>query len=263
MTRTSSRNDLPELARLWRDALAAVGFYTRLPVWRIASSGEGTKFADLQWAAPLAGIAIGLVLGLANAVFDWANLPDLARGLVVVASGLLLTGALHEDGLADVADGFGGGRDREAKLAIMKDSRLGTYGAAALIVSLGLRAAFLAALTDPMTATLVLVAAHAASRAPMALMLRHLPNARLHGLAHSFGTPSRMTVIAALAIGCASLLPVGLTGFTLALLILALVYGTIAALASRQVGGQTGDVCGALQQCSEVAVLGVCASLLS
>ncbi len=196
-------------------------------------------------------------------MLDALDLPELARGLIVVAAGLLLTGALHEDGLADLADGFGGGADRQQKLAIMKDSRLGSYGALALIVSVLLRTSFITALTEPAEAAVVLIAAHAASRALMPALLHHLPNARGDGVAFAVGRPASQIVTTSLAIGLLALLPLGPLMLLFSLAALAVIYGAIAMLARRQIGGQTGDVCGTLQQTAEMAILAVCATILT
>ncbi|MCP1199796.1 adenosylcobinamide-GDP ribazoletransferase [Notoacmeibacter sp. MSK16QG-6] len=252
-----------QLERSTDEALAAIGFYTRIPSWRLVSPDRATEFSNTQWAAPLAGIVIGLLLGMCNALFDAIDIADLPRGVLVIVAGLLLTGALHEDGLADVADGFGGGPDRERKLAIMKDSRLGAYGVLAMIASFLLRATLIAALTDPTVAALSLVAAHGAARALMPAMLHRLPNARGEGVACQIGHPSKAAVITALSIGFLALLPLGLIPLIVALIALAFVYGGMTALARWQIGGQTGDVCGTLEQIGEIAVLVLCATLLT
>ncbi len=250
------------LERLTNDALVALGFYTRLPSWRLVPPDRATDFSNVQWAAPLAGVVIGLLLGALNGAVDAMDVPDLLRGILVVACGILLTGALHEDGLADVADGFGGGADRQRKLAIMKDSLLGSYGTLALIVSFMLRVTAIAALTDPVLAALALVAAHGAARALMPVMLRHLPNARGEGVAHRIGRPSQGAVLAAVCIGVTALLPLGFPAVPLGLVVLAIAYIAVASLAHRQIGGQTGDVCGTLQQTGEATILTLCATLL-
>ena len=113
------------------------------------------------------------------------------------AVGLASTGAFHEDGLADTVDGFGGGRDREHKLAIMRDSRHGTFGILALVLSVGLRAAALAAIGDPIHAGLALVAAHAASRGALPPLMRLLAPARPDGLGAAAGRPTRAVALAA------------------------------------------------------------------
>lgn len=250
------------LERLTDDALVAIGFYTRLSSWRLVPPDRATDFSNVQWAAPLAGIVIGLLLGLANAALNGIGVPDLARGVLVVACGVLLTGALHEDGLADVADGFGGGANRERKLAIMKDSLLGSYGTLALVASFLLRATAIATLTDPVFAALALVAAHGAARALMPVMLRHLPNARGEGVAHQIGRPSKSAVAIAVFIGLVALLPLGIPTLPFAALLLAIAYIGTAILAHRQIGGQTGDVCGALEQIGEAAILVLCATFV-
>ena len=145
----------------------------------------------------------------------------------------------------------------------MRADSIGSYGALTLIVSVLLRASLIAALTEPAEAALVLIAAHAASRALMPALLHHLPNARGDGAAFAVGRPASKIVTTALVIGLLTLLPLGPLMLLLSLTALASVYGAIAMLALRQIGGQTGDVCGALQQVGEAGILAVCATILT
>jgi cobalamin synthase len=139
---------------------ACLAFFSRLPL----SPTEG-RFPRALRLAPLAGALLGVFSALPFLLaLHWGE-PPLVAALLGVAGAAALTGALHEDGLADVADGFGGGATRERKLEIMRDSRIGAYGATALMLSLGLRAACLAALaSSPGRAVLILAAAGAISR---------------------------------------------------------------------------------------------------
>src|ERR1700684_2165717 len=147
----------------WLDDLRlAAGLLTRLP----AQQPDGALPQGLARAArafPLGGAVIGLCVGLVDRAMLGIGIPALAAAALSLGAGAALTGAMHEDGLADVGDGFGGGRDRAAKLAIMRDSRLGTYGALVLLVSF---AAKLAALASLPAAAVVpsLVVAHALGR---------------------------------------------------------------------------------------------------
>jgi adenosylcobinamide-GDP ribazoletransferase len=176
--------------------------------------------------------------------------------VLAVAAQVLLTGGLHEDGLADVADGFGGGRSRADKLRIMRDPRLGSFGALALVLALLARIAALIALAGPALAGAALVAAGAVSRAGLPAIMASLPPARDDGLAAGAGRPHPLRAAAAAAIGALlafALLPPGaaaggLIGAAGALLL-------IAHLARRQLGGYTGDVLGAAQQLAEIGFL--------
>ncbi|MBI3515021.1 MAG: adenosylcobinamide-GDP ribazoletransferase [Proteobacteria bacterium] len=238
----------------WRDDLiAATAFLTRLPVGNWVAVPAGLTRA--LRAFPL----VGGLIGLAGALVYWLatvfGLAPLAAALLAIGATVWLTGALHEDGLADCADGFGGGRNREAKLAIMRDSRIGSYGVLALAISVGLRAAALADL-PPADAVAALVAAHAASRAAMPLLLALLEPARSDGLAASLGRPSDMVLAQAVILGvllCA--LVTGPFAGIVALSFAALVLAGLETLARRQIGGYTGDVLGAAQQVTEVAIL--------
>jgi adenosylcobinamide-GDP ribazoletransferase len=167
-----------------------------------------------------------------------------------------VTGALHEDGLADTADGFGGGDTRQSKLDIMRDSRTGAYGVCALVLSLLLRTGALASLTDVSAVVWALLASHCAARAAMVILMWLLPPARSDGLSHDAGSPTGENAAAAAAIALVVLLfclhP--LRGVIAALALLAAA-GLMAWLAMRQIDGQTGDVLGATEQVGETVVL--------
>lgn len=246
--------------RLFRDIQVCLGFYTRLPVKAVVVP----RFADAQWAAPVAGLSIGALCGIVLWLTTVVGLPAGIAAALTLAFGALLTGALHEDGLADVADGFGGGHTAEDKLSIMKDSRLGSYGGLALVLSVLARWSALVTLAavDPLVCLIALIAAHGASRAAIPMFMVRLPSARRGGLADGVGRMELRTAGIALAIGFAVLLPGGLMFACVAALTIAGLFVSLERLALRQVGGQTGDVLGALQQGCEIAVLAVAAALL-
>ena len=240
----------------------AAAFLTRLPV---AAPPVATASAFLARAAPafpVVGAAIGAFGGLLYAIAAALALPPAACALAAVAGVAALTGALHEDGLADVCDGIGGGRDRLERLRIMRDSHNGSFGTLALVFSVGLRAALLAAVAAPGPVLLTMVAAGALSRAVLPPVMALLPPARAGGLAAAAGTPDRTRVIVALAIAKAiAWLCLGFGPALLALVAAAAAAAAIAAMARRTLGGATGDVLGACQQAAEIAVLGVAAAL--
>lgn len=242
------------------DILACLAFYTRFPM--NAGDPAGRSFAAAQWAAPVAGLAVALCGAAVYALASLLALPAQLAALLAVAATMLASGALHEDGLSDTLDGFGGGRARERKLEIMRDSRIGSYGAAALAFSILLRAGALAAVAAPSAVLWALVAAHMASRALMPLFLHLVAPARTDGLAAGVGVVPRETAVAALVIGGLSLLPLGLTAALVAAVLLAAWFVVLRRLAERQIGGHTGDVLGALEQGGEILVLLAAASLL-
>jgi adenosylcobinamide-GDP ribazoletransferase len=176
---------------------------------------------------------------------------------------MLATGCLHEDGLSDVADGFGGGVSRQDKLDIMRDSRIGTYGVAALALTILARWSAIATLAAAGYALPVLVAAHAGSRALFPTFMRTVPPARPDGLSAGVGLIPSSTAGTALAIAVLiSLLCLGIWGTLVAALTLAIWFFGLEALTRRQIGGQTGDVLGTLQQGGEVIVLAVACAVL-
>jgi adenosylcobinamide-GDP ribazoletransferase len=233
---------------------AALAFLTRVPA--AASSAGERPLADSAWAFPLVGAGIGAIAALVFLAAQLIGLGDWPSALLAVLAGLLLTGAIHEDGLADTVDGFAGGDDRTRKLAIMRDARHGTYGVLALVLSVALRAAAVAQIGEAVYAGLALVAAHAGSRAMLPAAMWALPPAREDGLGAAAGRPSPAAVAAAaaiaVAIGLASLGP--LHGAVALGLAAAAVFAG-ARLARRQIGGYTGDVLGAFQQIAEIVIL--------
>ncbi len=219
--------------------------------------------ARAQRAFPLVGAMIGLAVGLVDLSLLKIGIPALAAAALALGVSAALTGALHEDGLADVGDGFGGGRDRAAKLSIMRDSRLGTYGAMVLLVGFSAKLSALASL--PAAAIIPgLVVAHALGRAAIPALAASLPFARDDGLGKSAGRPDASTAITAALIAVViALLCLAAKEALLAMVVTVAGAVAMAALAWRQIGGVTGDVFGAAEQVVETAVLLLLAARLS
>jgi adenosylcobinamide-GDP ribazoletransferase len=250
------------------DLRVCLMFLTRLPLDRETALPPPALAAAMR-AFPLAGLLIGAFVGAVLVLMTGLGAPATVAALVAVGAGLAVTGALHEDGLADVADGFGGGGTIERKLEIMHDSRIGTYGVLALIVAVSLKAVVLATLAAQAAwlAFAVIVAAAAVSRAAPTGILYLLAPARRDGLAVEAGRPGRGTVVQAMAaatlVSVVFLWPVSLFfGLVVAPLAGAAGLACVAWLARRQVGGQTGDVAGASQVVSELAILIAAAMVL-
>ncbi len=249
--------------------LVSLRFLTRLPVPFVKRLDPPPIHAAMSMF-PVAGTLIGAITGLSLVLCKIAGLPEFFAAAVALATSALITGALHEDGLSDVADGFGGGQSREHRLDIMRDSRIGAYGALALcIVTLG-RASLYVALVDlPPAATIILLASAAAfSRALMVDLMWATRPARPDGLSVSAGRPSRNTTLLALSIGGIGAGAGASYVLAPAAAVIALIAGGVAiailrALAMRKIGGQTGDVIGAGQVVAEIAMLAVYAATLS
>src|SRR6202048_4181257 len=181
-----SEGPLRYSAGLFAGFLTATAFFTRLPVNAEAAGEWG--LADSAWAFPLVGAGIGGAAALALLLAQLIGLHGWPAALLSVLAGIALTGALHEDGLAGTADGFCGGRERGEELAILRDSRQGTYGVLAIVLSVLLRTAALAGIGDVIHAGLALVAGHAASRAALPAAMIGLAPARPDGLRVVAGT---------------------------------------------------------------------------
>ncbi len=255
-------DDVP--VTLLADLLIALRFFSRLPVptTRRELDLGAAGLAAAVAAVPLAGAVIGLVPAAVLLAARALRVPSPVAAALAIAALLAVTGALHEDGLADCADGFGGGRTRERKLAIMRDSAVGTYGACAVALSILLRVAALAAITEGGAArgAAALVATAALSRGLALLPLVLLSPARVDGNGAAV-RPRIGGVVAALALaGVIALALPSLAGMDASLaLVAAIAAGAAAvatvALAHRQIGGQTGDVAGATQQAAEIVAL--------
>jgi adenosylcobinamide-GDP ribazoletransferase len=232
----------------------AVTFLTRLPIAK--PSCNAGRLADAAWAFPLVGAGIGAGTGFIFLLAQMLRLGDWLAALLAVLAGIAVTGALHEDGLADTADGLMGGRDRDHALAIMRDSRQGTFGVLAIVLSVLLRAAALVGIGDPIHAALALISAHATSRAALPVAMRFMRPARADGLGASAGRPRAAFAVLAGTIGTLiSLAALGPCRGAIALGILgAAVFGA-GVLAQRRIGGYTGDILGAFQQIGEIAML--------
>jgi adenosylcobinamide-GDP ribazoletransferase len=236
------------------DLAVALAFATRLPLAYVAEVAQG-DIARASWAMPLAGAVVGAAAALAYAVAIRLGLPPSVAAALAIAAAMASTGAMHEDGLADTADALGG-NDRARKLEIMHDSRLGTYGACALVLSVLLRWEALASVASPGAVALALIAAHTAARATLPSVMALVPPARSDGLAASFGAPPREAAALAVLIGALAL--VICLGFGRGLVAAALLGAAafvVARLSIKAIGGHTGDVLGALEQIGEVLVL--------
>jgi adenosylcobinamide-GDP ribazoletransferase len=249
----------------------AVRFLSRIPVPRLPGEVDPHQPPDLARGGgvlPLAGVVIGAVGGLTMALaVGVLHLPALAAAALAVGSLVLVTGGLHEDGLADTADGLGGGSSPARRLAIMSDSQIGAYGATAIGLSLILRVSLLAGLAGDMGASVgfVVVAAAAVSRAGALAPLWLLPAAKAEGRSAAVGRPG--DGVMALAIGGALAIALALLGWRFGIAHVLAACGAaflavlpLTALARRLIGGQTGDIAGAAQQLSEIAFLTILAA---
>jgi adenosylcobinamide-GDP ribazoletransferase len=252
---------LPNATDLIAHLARAIGFLSRLPVPDRFFRGHDGSMSRMVAAFPIAGFVIALVPALL--LYVLARTGDtLVATLLALSLLTLLTGALHEDGLADAADGLGGGRDKEHALLIMKDSRIGSYGVVALILSFGLRAAALAAIArlDPALAALALLASSALSRGAMVWHWHALGPARASGVAASAGRPNDRALAIALGTGVIAGLILVTPHASLRASVTALAMAGCATLVftrivRRKVGGHTGDTIGATQQITEIVML--------
>jgi adenosylcobinamide-GDP ribazoletransferase len=252
-----------QVAAVLADLRAALAFLTSIPAASLGSrKAESPNFSRGARVFPLVGAVIGFIGGLVVVICVVLGLPPLVTSALAISAIVLATGAFHEDGLADTADGFGGGATAARKLEIMDDSRIGTFGTVALILSLVLRIVALAAILPAGSgrAVAALIAAEAASRGAMVRLWHELPAARPGGMGERTGPPDQEAMLIAL-IGAAIIVALAIVptfGFWAAfvgVVVVILVAFGFARLTAHQIGGQTGDTLGACQQVTVVAFL--------
>lgn len=242
------------------DISAALGLLSRLPI-KVNKEDAQSRGAAAAWAYPIAGAIIGFIAAIAGWLSILLNLPDIAVAGVILATMIALSGAMHEDGLADTFDGLWGGYMVERRLEIMKDSSIGAYGVIALVLSLLVRLGLIYTLVE-FGYIWFIVAIAALSRAPMVLIMAQMEHARTDGLSQDVGRPSIETALlacfCALAIGFVILGGAILHGTVLA----AIFCVALAIIAQNKINGQTGDILGASQQFAEIAFLAAAVAAL-
>ena len=243
----------------WYDRIwASYIFFTRLPFWRLHQPPkECYKTVVEHW--PLTGWLIGAVMA-ATLWLGSLYLPYMVAVLMAIVVRLLLTGALHEDGLADFLDGFGGGSDRERILAIMKDSHIGTYGVIGLILYEMLLAATLFSMT-PIMAALAIMAATPYARMVAAQLVMMMPYARRAEEAKAKMVYRKMDWRASISLVIQGLLPMVAflwmtrVSWEMVIFIPCIVMYFLYLLIWRKIHGYTGDCCGAVCLLVELTVL--------
>jgi adenosylcobinamide-GDP ribazoletransferase len=249
------------------ELVTALRFLTRLPV-PFAHTIDPAPLHQAMRMFAIAGAAIGLITAGTLLLGQSLGLPPMLAAAVAFSITLLVTGALHEDGFADMFDGFGGGHDFEHRLQIMRDSRIGSYGTLALIAMAAIRIAALTQLQllQPLAVAALLAASAGFSRALAVDLLWATKPARADGLAVFVGRPNRAVVLFCVVSGAGLVLAAGFLhrpeSGVMALAAALLVTAFIRQWAMRMIGGQTGDICGAVQLASELAMLSVFAAMI-
>jgi len=244
------------------DILAAFSLLTRLTV-PVDHNISGVRAAAATWAYPLVGAAVGALAATMAAFAGFLGAPEVFSASLALATMVLVTGAMHEDGLADCADGLGGGKAKATRLMIMKDSRIGAYGAVALTIALIARWSGIQGLAVNEALFWPLVAVGAASRAPMVAAMFFMQPAKDDGLSANVGLPPPASLAA--SVGLALLICLLALGFGgISVLFWAFVGALpLLVLANNLVDGQTGDVLGGAQQCAEITALAAALAIVT
>lgn len=246
---------MDNLMRAFRpmDVMTALALLTRLPARHALSAARAPAAA--AWAYPLVGLVVGALALAVGWIFQSLGAAAPIVAFFVLLTSVVITGAMHEDGLADCADGFWGGWTVEKRLEIMKDSVIGTYGVIALSMSLFLRWYILTLMIDKGALVVAVLVSAVMSRAAMVWVMHRLPHARDTGLSAQTGRPNGGTTAVALGLGVVAAFVATDVSTIWLLVFVAGATLASAALARIKIGGQTGDVIGATQQIVEITVL--------
>lgn len=255
---TNDNKPATEEYRLSDDLLMGLRFFSRLPTG--AAAHQRPNLSRIALALPFTSLVIGALPAAVLLGLEWLAVPHYFAAALAVAAMVVVTGAMAEDALADAADGLFGGHDIDSRLAIMKDSQHGTYGVCAIALLLGLRITAVGSIANPLAAAGVWLAATVMARSGALWLTVVLPPARIGGAAATAGQVSRQAfgvgavfmvvlsfVLAAFAVSVFGLI----VAYALGVLV---VWGWVT-LCRRLIGGQTGDLTGALMALVEVAVL--------
>ncbi|MEM8877477.1 MAG: adenosylcobinamide-GDP ribazoletransferase [Pseudomonadota bacterium] len=254
------------LADWLADLRGTLSFFTRLPMPGTTDHGP-PDFGRAARTAPLAGAVVGLVGGAVFASVAMMGLTPFVAAFAAIGATIIVTGGLHEDGLADTADGLGA-FDRERRLDIMRDSRIGSYGVLALIVTIGAKAALLAQITGEsgiLGVVAAMVAIEGTSRLAALYPLHALSPARSDGLAHSANAPDRGAMIQGMIMAIVLVIVCIVPTIGIVATVLAVVAAIAIALAGTRwadhmLGGHTGDIAGAIQQTTVLVMLAAIAA---
>ncbi len=241
---------MTQFSRRVKELRLAGMLLTRVPMGTL--SDPVPELPDARWAYPLIGLALGLVMAVVAGIAQALGFHYGVIALLVVAIGVLLTGGLHEDGMADLADGFGGGHTKSRRLEIMRDSRIGSYGVLALGLTIALKAQAMFVVFQSGAVLWPLIIMAVSSRFFMLAVQEFVPPARQDGLGFKASKTGGWRIWAGLALTVVIVWPLGWSGLV-ALLAMAGVAAALSFQAKRLIGGQTGDVLGAVQLATECA----------
>lgn len=241
--------------QLCREFASALMLLTRVPVAWLLRDNPPEPLSRCIWAF----VPVGLLMGACGGFVFWlcvrVGLPQSIAAILTIAAQIMICGGLHEDGLADFFDGLGG-RTQERRLEIMRDSRIGSFGALSLLLGIGLKIVSLAHYHTPAYAFAALLAAGAGGRAAMVFIILRLRPVRRDGLAHELqARPLMPGIIVIIAAGLATWLLLPPMIATVTIVGAGLVALAMALHLRRTLGGYTGDTLGATETLAEITML--------
>ena len=239
---------LNSLKKMMAEFQLCISFLSRLPFGRLQDPIP--SISNACWAFPICGMIIGSITYLSYYLALYLNLSLFVSAIIALLISILITGGMHEDGLADSCDGIFGGKNKKTKLSIMRDSNIGTYGTLSLIIVFSLRVFILSEFDINFSSFLSFISIAAISRLGMLFILFYLPPVRKNGL----GFDAKVSNSKSLIIGCLITLIILSLSNILGLYIIIFMTFTLLVvgyISWKNIGGQTGDICGASQQLTE------------
>lgn len=242
------------LYRVVLDIASALTLLTRIPIpWKKLSSGS-PNLSLSQWTFPVVGAAVGLLVGSITVFFIFLGLDRIPAACIGIGCGALITGGLHEDGLADTFDGLGGGPSIEKKLKIMKDSSLGSYGTSALILSYFLRIGLIASLSSFLTIIFACILSASGGRTSIVILRKLSSPVSINSSASNLEPATIQGIVLSLVICSSFFLFFGPLFILLGLFIVFIISILMHWLAKKQIGGINGDILGACSQITEICL---------
>ena len=248
---------LDQLHNIWEDLLVSLMLLTRFPVAKYRKEQNPPNLTRAQWAFPLVGALVGFItIFIANAL-NYIGFNETTSSVVGVMTALLVIGAFHENGLAKVLDGFGGGAEKKQKLEIMKEGRLGTYGTLGLIISTLLKVSLITELLNTPGCFLLVMCSFSLGRTSIVILRRSSIVASGETSTTLVGKASFTQTLLAILFGTIWIIPISFSLVLIVTFVMLMLTLGLRFLALRQIGGVSGDVLGASVQIVEISVLAI------
>ena len=244
-----------QLQKIWDDFLVSLMFLTKIPVSRFRKNQVSPNLTKAQWAFPLVGALVGFIVILITTAFNSMGLNAAAASSIGIVTGLLLLGAFHESGLANMLDIFTGELDKEQNVKIMRKNRLATYGTLGLIFYTFLKISLIGNLLGTPSCFLLVVGAYALGRTSMVILRKFSIAADDKSSGLLFSKASHSQVILSILLGAMWLIPISFSLVIISACLILIVTLGLRFVASNRIGGISNDVLGASVLIGEISLL--------